>query len=107
VLQNNPTFHTVYPNKVFDYMACERPTLLGIDGVARRLVCDDAGAGLFAEPENADALTEAAIALGDSSQLRCQLGTQGRQWVELNASRQALAARYLELLSELSLERTC
>ena len=40
VLQNNPTFRTVYPNKVFDYMACRRPTLLAIDGVARRMVCE-------------------------------------------------------------------
>src|SRR5690606_35387985 len=31
VLQDNPTFRTVYPNKVFDYMACERPTLIAID----------------------------------------------------------------------------
>ncbi|HEY6099154.1 MAG TPA: glycosyltransferase family 4 protein, partial [Anaeromyxobacter sp.] len=46
VLQANPTFRTVYPNKVFDYMACEKPTLLGIDGVARQLVCEEARAGV-------------------------------------------------------------
>src|SRR5207237_227280 len=56
VLQNNPTFRTVYPNKVFDYMSCGRPVLLGIDGVARSLICDQAGAGLFAEPENGKAI---------------------------------------------------
>ena len=37
VLQENPTFRTVYPNKVFDYMACARPVLLAIDGVAASL----------------------------------------------------------------------
>src|SRR4029450_7339067 len=52
VLQDNPTFRTVYPNKVFDYMACERPTVIAIDGVARTLVCDTAAAGLFVQPEN-------------------------------------------------------
>jgi len=32
------TFRTVYPNKVFDYMSCARPTIVAIDGVARELV---------------------------------------------------------------------
>ncbi len=101
VLQNNPTFRTVYPNKVFDYMACERPTLLAIDGVARKLVCDDAQAGLFAEPENARALAQAITELADSPQ-RCQeLGQRGRTWVVANASRDALAARYLQVMQEL------
>src|SRR5262249_54340868 len=49
VLQNNPAFRAVYPNKVFDYMSCERPILLAIDGVARDLVCNQARAGIFAE----------------------------------------------------------
>src|SRR5690606_30503304 len=56
VLQANPTFKTVYPNKVFDYMACARPTVLAIDGVARELVCDEAQAGLFAQPEDGAAI---------------------------------------------------
>jgi maleate isomerase len=34
VLQRTEMFKTVYPNKVFDYMACERPTFIAIDGVA-------------------------------------------------------------------------
>ena len=52
VLQDNPTFRTVYPNKVFDYMVCSRPTLLAIDGAARDLVCVQARAGIFTPPEN-------------------------------------------------------
>ena len=38
VRQRNPTFKTVYPNKVFEYMSCARPVVLGIDGAARALV---------------------------------------------------------------------
>jgi glycosyltransferase involved in cell wall biosynthesis len=101
VLQDNPTFRTVYPNKVFDYMSCERPVLLGIDGVARELVVDQAHAGVFTQPENATQLAQAIRALADDPAERAQLGRNGRAWVVANATREALAARYLRVLEEL------
>ena len=101
VLQNNPTFRTVYPNKVFDYMACERPTLLAIDGVARTLVCDDANAGVFAEPENADDIAAKILMLAGDADLRRRLGENGRRWVLANATRRALAARYAAILQKM------
>jgi glycosyltransferase involved in cell wall biosynthesis len=101
VLQNNPTFRTVYPNKVFDYMACERPVVLAIDGVARKLVCDDAQAGIFATPENAEAIAGALRLLTDNQQLRSNMGSNGRQWVIANASRTVLAESYLALIAEI------
>jgi glycosyltransferase involved in cell wall biosynthesis len=101
VLQDNPTFRTVYPNKVFDYMSCERPVLLGIDGVARELVIDQADAGVFTEPENATSLARAIRALADDPAERARLGRNGRQWVVANATREALAMRYLRVLEEM------
>jgi glycosyltransferase involved in cell wall biosynthesis len=100
VLQNNPTFRTVYPNKVFDYMSCARPTLLAIDGVARTLVCEQAGAGVFAEPENARAIADALRKLADSPDECARMGANGRRWVLANASRDALAARYLKIMEQ-------
>jgi glycosyltransferase involved in cell wall biosynthesis len=102
LLQKNPTFRTVYPNKVFDYMACERPTLLAIDGVARKLVCDEAAAGVFAEPENPDALAAAICYLADNPAIRGEMGRRGREWVHANASRTALAEQYLDVLAEVA-----
>ena len=101
VLQNNPTFRTVYPNKVFDYMACNRPVLLAIDGVIRELVCDKADAGLFAEPENPDAIAEAILKLADDPELRQQLGERGRPYISAHLSRDAIAREYLEVLEGL------
>jgi glycosyltransferase involved in cell wall biosynthesis len=101
VLQRNSTFATVYPNKVFDYMACARPVLLAVDGVARQLVCEEARAGVFAEPEDAEALAKAITMLADDTPLRVRLGANGRAWVTANASREALAERYLGVLQQL------
>ena len=98
ILQDNPTFKTVYPNKVFDYMATERPTLLAIDGVARELVCDQARAGVFAKPEDGAALAAAIRALADEPEGRAEMGRRGRAWVLANATRDSLAQRYLDIL---------
>ena len=100
-LQNNPTFRTVYPNKVFDYMSCARPVLLAIDGAARTLVCDEARAAVFAEPENAKAIAPAIRLLADHPETRAQMAANGRRWVLANASRSALAERYLDELMDL------
>jgi glycosyltransferase involved in cell wall biosynthesis len=102
VLQNNPTFRTVYPNKVFDYMACARPTILAIDGIARRLACDEAQAAVFVEPENGAALAEAIERLADDPQTARALGERGRTWVVAHAARQALAQQYLRALESLA-----
>jgi lipopolysaccharide/colanic/teichoic acid biosynthesis glycosyltransferase len=100
VLQNNPTFKTVYPNKVFDYMACARPVIVAIDGVARKLVCEDAEAGLYATPEDGAALAAAILRLRDDPALALRLGQNGRVWVSQNANRRSLAQRYLKVLTD-------
>jgi glycosyltransferase involved in cell wall biosynthesis len=38
ILKPIPLYATVYPNKVFDYMAAARPVILAIDGVIRQVV---------------------------------------------------------------------
>jgi glycosyltransferase involved in cell wall biosynthesis len=101
VLQKNDTFKTVYPNKVFDYMACGKPTLLAIDGVARKLVCEQAQAGLFAEPENGLAIANAIKELADSPERGLEMGKRGLDWVRENASRRILAGKYLDEMIQL------
>ncbi|HZL57057.1 MAG TPA: glycosyltransferase, partial [Bryobacteraceae bacterium] len=93
---------TVYPNKVFDYMSCARPVLLAIDGAARSLICDDAEAGVFAEPENPKAIAEAIRSLAADPKLCAEFGRKGRQWVLANAGRESLAERYLGVMNELA-----
>ena len=63
-LKNIPMFRTTYPNKVFDYMAAGRPTILAIDGVIRQVI-DAAGGGIFVPPGDDRALAAAAQSLCD------------------------------------------
>lgn len=100
ILKKVETFKTVYPNKVFDYMSCGRPTLVVIDGVARKLVIDEARAGVFAEPENPEQLAEKIRWMADHPEEIEQMGRRGRAFVESNFSRPALAQRYLDVMEE-------
>jgi glycosyltransferase involved in cell wall biosynthesis len=102
VLQRNPTFKTVYPNKVFDYMACRRPVIVAIDGVARKLVCEEAKAGLFVEPENGADLAASIVRLRDTPDLAARFAASGREWVAANVDRRVLARKYLDVLTRVS-----
>lgn len=98
ILKRVETFKTVYPNKVFDYMSCERPVLLAIDGVARELVVDQADAGVFAEPERPEELADKIRWMADNPDELKAMGKRGRKYVEEHFSRPALAQKYLEVL---------
>src|SRR5207237_3620917 len=76
-LKDIAMFRTTYPNKVFDYMAAGRPTVLAIDGVIRRVV-ETARAGVFVPPGDDGALADAVLALNADRQLAAGMGRNGR-----------------------------
>src|SRR6185369_4618131 len=62
ILQDIPMFRTTYPNKVFDYMAAGRATVLVIDGVSRKLIEDSYG-GAYVQPGDDQQLAETILDL--------------------------------------------
>jgi glycosyltransferase involved in cell wall biosynthesis len=94
VLKKVDTFKTVYPNKVFDYMSCAKPILLGIDGVARELV-EESGSGYYVDPENPKEFKTKIIELYNDQALQKQLGKNGLSFVQSNFSRESLAKKYI------------
>lgn len=97
VLKKADIFKTVYPNKVFDYMSVAKPTIVAIDGVARKLI-EDANAGLYVEPENPQAFVEAVLKLQDNAGLCRQYGENGLLFVKENFARDVLADKYLNIV---------
>ena len=98
VLKNVKIFKTVYPNKIFDYMACAKPVILGIDGVAKDLVLNQANCGVYCEPENVDELAETIKMYYRNSDLRKEHGENGYKFVKVKFNRQILASEYLTKL---------
>jgi len=101
VLKKIDVFKTVYPNKVFDYMACAKPVILGIDGVAKDLVVNQAKCGIYCEPENVDEIVDAIKTYYNHHELRRQHGENGFNFVKNNFNREVLARNYLVNLNEL------
>jgi glycosyltransferase involved in cell wall biosynthesis len=97
VLRRTDAFRTVHPNKAFEAMASARPLVVAIDGAARSLV-EDAGAGLFAPPEDASAIAEAIRALADDRPAAEAMGKRGRALVEARFDRSRLAFDLLRVL---------
>lgn len=99
VLKKVDTFKTVYPNKVFDYMSCAKPILLGIDGVARELV-EKSGSGYYIDPEDSKAFANKIRELKSNPDLMKDLGKSGLAFVREHFSREALAKQYVEELKK-------
>lgn len=96
-LRKTELFQHVVPSKIFDAWACACPVLLGVDGEARQLL-ETAQAGLFFEPENAEALAAAISRLHGQPERAVQMGRNGRRYVQANYSRQRMAERLERLL---------
>ncbi len=86
ILKPIPLYATVYPNKVFDYMAAGRPVVLAMDGVIREVI-EKAKAGVPVSPGDPDTLANAVKYLLDHPEERIRLGRNGREYVKLNFNR--------------------
>jgi glycosyltransferase involved in cell wall biosynthesis len=100
MLKKTELFKTVIPTKLLEYMACERPVIVAVDGQARQIV-EEAGAGVFVEPENSEALVKAVLDLADDPDYRRQMGARGRQYIVNKFSREKTARDYIAVLESL------
>lgn len=99
ILQDIDTFKTVYPNKVFDYMSCKKPILLGIDGVARILV-EDNEAGVYVNPNETDNFVKEILELKSNQNRLDDMGNNGYEFVIKNFERSNLAQKYTTYMEE-------
>jgi lipopolysaccharide/colanic/teichoic acid biosynthesis glycosyltransferase len=100
ILKNIPMFRTTYPNKVFDYMAAGRPTLLAIDGVIRSVI-EESGSGMFVPPGDEIALADAILKLAASPAQAREMGLCGREYVTRHFNRNRQAAEFVSLCESL------
>jgi glycosyltransferase involved in cell wall biosynthesis len=100
ILQNLEMFRTTYPNKVFDYMASARPTVLVIDGVVREVIEASQG-GAFVEPGNDEQLAKTILELSKDPQRVKQSGANAREYLVKHLDRRDKLAETLHLLERL------
>ncbi|MBI5964430.1 MAG: glycosyltransferase family 4 protein [Chloroflexi bacterium] len=100
ILQDVPMFRTTYPNKVFDYMAAARGTVLVIDGVVRDVI-ESSDGGLFVQPGNDEQLAETILDLSNAPQRVKQVGLNARAYLVKNLDRRDKLNETLGLLESL------
>jgi len=96
-LMDIPMFRTTYPNKVFDYMAAGRPTILAIDGVIRKVI-EDAEGGVAVACGDEAAIAAAVGELSRDPERCRRLGAQARRHVVAHFNRHDQAAALSRLL---------
>lgn len=97
-LKDIPMFSTTYPNKVFDYMAAGKPSLLAIDGVIRKVI-EDADAGYFTPPGDSSALANKILEFYQNPSHGIELGENGKRYVKENFERKDQAEQFYQLLN--------
>jgi glycosyltransferase involved in cell wall biosynthesis len=100
ILRDIPMFTTTYPNKVFDYMAAGRPTVLAIDGAIREVV-EAAKGGIFVPPGDPVVLAEAVRNLAANRDQCQRMGWSGRAYVEAHFERIQQAEKLERVLTSL------
>jgi glycosyltransferase involved in cell wall biosynthesis len=88
------------PSKIFENLSMKKPIILGVDGEARELFIEDGKAGVFFEPENAQALADAVVKVASQPDLQRELGENGFRYVAENFERDKLASDFYEFLNK-------
>ena len=87
------------PSKMFEYMACAKPIILGIDGEASQII-SQSESGICVGSENPEGIVQAIIKLKDDRVLREKLGKNGRRIVTQKYSRDSISKRYYDVISK-------
>jgi glycosyltransferase involved in cell wall biosynthesis len=101
MLRDVPAFRTTYPNKVFDYMAAGRPTVLAIDGVIRKVI-ERSDGGVFVRPGDDGDLAPAILKLQQCPETRRRMGMSARDYVVKHFNRDRQAQEFAEVLLKLA-----
>ncbi|HFU76450.1 MAG TPA: glycosyltransferase, partial [Arcobacter sp.] len=102
-LKKSDTFKSVIPSKIFEASAMRKPTLLGVEGEAKRII-NNYEAGLCFEPENEKDFIEKVYFLKDNPQKYLDF-QKGCISLAISYDRKTLAYEMLKILkSEVRVE---
>jgi colanic acid biosynthesis glycosyl transferase WcaI len=104
-LKKSEVMELVIPTKTVAYLAAGRPILAAVDGAAAELV-RESGAGVYVEPENAEALAQIAkeFAAKTVAEL-ASMGENGRRYLVDNLAKQKVIRLYEEILQRVIAQR--
>ena len=100
ILQDIPAFRTTYPNKVFDYMAAGRASIIVIDGITRELIESSHG-GVYVKPADDAMLAQKILELSLNPAQVKTMGANAREYLVKKLDRRDKLNETLALLEKL------
>lgn len=100
ILQDIPAFRTTYPNKVFDYMAAGRASIIVIDGITRELIETSRG-GVYVKPADDAMLAQKILELSQKPAQVKEMGANAREYLVRNLDRRDKLNETLGLFEKL------
>lgn len=94
-------FKGAIPSKIFENCAMKKTLILGVEGEAKKLFIDEANAGLFFEPENADDLSKKIKLIIEKPELINTFGENAREFVNMKFNRDVIADEFLKKINEI------
>lgn len=99
-LQAIPLFRGALPSKIFDYMACNLPILIGVEGEAKQLV-ETSKTGIGFSSDSSDDLTQKILFLKNNPNILQSMKNNGSDFVLKNFNRNIQAKKIEELIKEI------
>jgi len=100
LLKKSDLFKTVIPSKIFESMAMKKPIVLGVEGEVKGMI-EEGNSGITIEPENAEELAAAVVALADNKDRYDKYAENGYQYVSKYYDRKVLAKRLEDIMLSL------
>tara|TARA_Y100000591_G_scaffold332130_1_gene368345 strand:+ start:750 stop:1952 length:1203 start_codon:yes stop_codon:yes gene_type:complete len=94
-LKNKEIFKLALPSKMFEYMACEKPVIVGVDGEAKKLL-KKSKSGIFVQPENPEMLSKAILTYYSDSEKLLEHGKNGLRYITQNLVKEVLVSNLIE-----------
>ena len=98
-LINRPLFSNALPSKMFEYMACKKPIIIGIKGEAADLV-NNSKSGTPIEPEKANLLSNAIIDYYQNKDKCIKHGNNGMIYVTKNLKKEELISKVMNSIQK-------
>ena len=100
-LMNKALLKLSLPNKMFDYMALGKPTVLAVEGVAKE-VMEASGGGVCTPQGDFEAMAGALLKLKREPELRKAMGQAAKEYVLKNYNRRHQSRLFAACLTEAS-----
>ena len=98
-LKDKKIFRLAIPSKMFEYMACEKPVIVGINGEAKSLV-KASKSGVCVQPENPEMLSKAILTYYNNKKKIRIDGKNGLSFITKNFQKEHLISNLIKEINK-------